>query len=144
MAKTLLLLVHVPMPKEVQGWLENFDLNLKTKGPTAIVHSLVQMGVDDPVSGEYWINESNAVSGEIGQWFQKPENQRYYNGVIWNMIQVSGKMAKIRQILRNDLKTTSEGEDMIGFGKIVEHAYAGSLLDYFVGNPKIRDEKPWY
>jgi hypothetical protein len=143
MSVKTILLVAMPMPTEVKDWLESFDNTLKTKGPTSIVHGMVQLGIDNPISGEFW---NDITFGEIGKWFQTPENQRYFNGVIWNMIQVAGKMAKIRQILRKDILTTAEGEDMIGFGKIVEHSYAANLLDYFVGNPKIKGgkENAWF
>ncbi|MDO8581847.1 MAG: hypothetical protein Q7S16_03145 [bacterium] len=117
------------MPSDVQKWLEDFRIEVETKGPTAILNSLVQMGVENP---------SHCTCDDD---FQDPAlvwchaHHVELNREVYKILaEKPGLITKIRRAVRNDLHTTSGMEDDPNgeFGKIVQKDFARDLLAHFL------------
>ena len=110
------------------GWVMSFANKLTSGGPTDVVHSLVQLGIEDPHHTDYF---SDLDCGEpLNSWFKMYQSQ--YNTAIWEIIMnQQGLFQKLRRVLLTDLKvtTSNSGQEC---GKIVNKDYAQALLDYFL------------
>jgi hypothetical protein len=146
------------IPAVVEEWLTSFAAEYKVEqSPTKIIHSLVQLGVETPNGGcdcnLKWAQESGS------EWEWLHHNHRAFNRKIWDILMTRPEMvAKLRRVLRDDLKTLSRTEEqekeiyrnsigrhnvragkdaLEGFmfqpcGKIVQHSYACDLLAHFL------------
>lgn len=123
------LLVEKQTPTEVLGWILEFNRILDTKGPTGIVHGLVQMGIHE--EGKCGCTESE-LEDAVFAWCHA--NHKFYNTKIWGMI-VSrcGLMRKLRRVIETDLRSPDQtlGTDE-AFGKIVLKSYGRELLQFFL------------
>lgn len=126
---------------EVLHWYNDFEETVRTKGPTAIAHSLVQLGVETASCCE--CAEDFAVgTDEIDMswpaiWWLH-HNHRLWNTAIHDLLVETGKLQAVRSVLRRDVKI--DDAELKGFGRIVLKEYGQKLLAHFL---KTRPDEDW-
>ncbi|MCR4278290.1 MAG: hypothetical protein NUV81_00055 [bacterium] len=119
--KTLENLSVHPLPEEVT-WLLAFRKKVESgMSPTGLAHGLVHLGVSDPANQEEDVLDCSP-------WFVL--HQAEYNRAVREIIDAQpGLRAKIRRVLREDLKVEGTSES---YGKIVRKDYGCDLLEHFL------------
>jgi hypothetical protein len=143
------------VPAEVQAKLDRFSAILTDpkKGSTIIAHALAEMGIDDP--------KKCGCGDQLGDdpvllWTH--ENHRYYNRLVWGMINSHRDyrlIDKIRRVFSEGMNKSLRGDcgpcriqskkggDSIrmSLGDVLPNADACRLLDHFLWpNP---DKATW-
>lgn len=118
------------MHGECQKWITEFTERLRNAGPTAAVHYLVQIGVDNPAACS--CHDWDKGGADALGWLHR--NHREYNRTVFEVIKAD--IACIRRVLRADLHTPDqffgESHNHGPYGRIVLKSYGQELLDNFV------------
>jgi hypothetical protein len=132
------------MPDEVKAWFDRFR---SLEGTRALCLAFVQLGIDNPRAPE---DDFDGACVDVLYWIEL--HRRYYNTLVWNLVEELGARDAIRAMLRRDARTApsarrrareidiyngdveSAERALRVYGSIVERSYGTRLCDHFLAS----------
>lgn len=133
-------------PSEITNWVDKFYQECKnTKSArkvdyTSIVHSLVQIGVEDPENCECKCSEDlyDEKNPEDAWFFWLHKYHREYNRTIYEIISMFNLVSGLRRAILRDQKIEiyEDWDSRKEFGKVARKDYGRDLLNNFLWNDR--------